>query len=387
MSNHCAVTVIIVFLFEMGGGMNKAPIEFSVVDSDRFGKKIFRGFMEQIEIEKLNKIITDEMVDVLILRTPSKEKPNHSLLKNLGFPYIHADTLVYYAQDLKGANTSSLHNNLKFSLVDLSNADKFEELIPVIFKDYQNHYFSNPLFERDRIIDGYVEWAKKYTTSSENGRVSWIISLDSLDCGFATCEYNIENRSCEGVLYGVHPNFSGRGIYSDIVRFTKNYFKQMGLDKMYVSTQVQNYSVQKAWIKEGFSIIEAFDTYHINALLSYGKEVTPLLSFRVSNGVIMDIKNNRMDELRLLPQEKDSRNISIFVWQLLNSHPYILKRSHIQKRGEAIVINKTVLEDGVYRCFESTLDYIGGGEVVVIYKVVNEKGSCCLVCNADLVKY
>ena len=58
------------------------------------------------------------------------------------------------------------------------------------------------------------------------------------------------------------------GIYSDVVRFTQNYFKAIGMKKMWVSTQLQNYSVQKSWIEEGFYLKKSFETYHINTLLA-----------------------------------------------------------------------------------------------------------------------
>jgi len=37
---------------------------------------------------------------------------------------------------------------------------------------------------------------------------------------------------------------------------------------MTVTTQIQNYAVQKIWVKEGFSLCNSFDTYHINSFLN-----------------------------------------------------------------------------------------------------------------------
>jgi acyl dehydratase len=42
---------------------------------------------------------------------------------------------------------------------------------------------------------------------------------------------------------------------------------------MLVSTQVNNFAVQKVWAREGFHLFEAWDTYHVNALLSERNKV------------------------------------------------------------------------------------------------------------------
>jgi acyl dehydratase len=42
---------------------------------------------------------------------------------------------------------------------------------------------------------------------------------------------------------------------------------------MKVSTQVWNLAVQKVWSREGFVLTQAFDTYHVNALLGAGETV------------------------------------------------------------------------------------------------------------------
>lgn len=68
-------------------------------------------------------------------------------------------------------------------------------------------------------------------------------------------------------MYGVRRPASGGGVYGDLIRFTQAYFKNKGFRKMKVSTQVNNYAVQKVWGWEVFYIAEAYLTVHINAFL------------------------------------------------------------------------------------------------------------------------
>ena len=66
------------------------------------------------------------------------------------------------------------------------------------------------------------------------------------------------------MLNGILPSFSGRGIYTDFIRYILNVFKEMGLKEMKISTQIQNCSVQKVWAREQFYLKESFVTIHIN---------------------------------------------------------------------------------------------------------------------------
>lgn len=235
---------------------------YSSLDSERFGMNIFRATLSDIHIENLKEQIITDSIDLIILRLPSNIKDKHSTLHQLGFQIIHADTLVYYVSRLNN-DIAPLRNDLSFETVNEGNKAILDEIVPVIFKDYTNHYACNPIFDKVKISAGYVEWAKSYLTNLDPRRVSWLVKSKNETIGFATCSFDQSIMESEGVLYGVMPHAAGKGIYSDIMRFTMGYFKKMNYKMMWVSTQIQNYSVQKAWIKEGFQLKKSFDTYHI----------------------------------------------------------------------------------------------------------------------------
>ncbi len=237
-------------------------VTYSSLDSERFGINIFRATLDDICIEELKEQINSDAIDLIILRLPTTTKDKHSALHQLGFQIIHADTLVYYFSILN-TDIPPLRNELSFEVISEENNEILDKIVPVIFKDYKSHYASNPMLDKTKISQGYVEWAKSYITIANPNRISWLVKKDTEIIGFATCSFNQEKKECEGVLYGVMPQASGKGVYTDIIRFTQGYFKELNYKKMWVSTQIQNYSVQKAWIKENFHLEEAFDTYHI----------------------------------------------------------------------------------------------------------------------------
>lgn len=242
-------------------------INYSEIESKRFGINVFRAKLDYIDVVALEQEIRDSGVDVLILRLPNATKAEHSKLLTMGYQVLHADSLVYYSCSLQKVDIKKRCNRLIFELIDDSNISVLDSIIPIIFEGYQNHYYSNPIFDRVKINEGYVEWAKSYNCHSE-GRIAWMVK--DFDSGyvaaFATCSFDQDKKQCEGILYGVMPEFAGRGIYSDIIRFTQDYFKKLQYETMLVSTQLQNYAVQKVWIRDNFTLSHAFETYHINTV-------------------------------------------------------------------------------------------------------------------------
>lgn len=236
---------------------------YSEVDSQRFGKRVFRKVLDEFSVEEIASQVEKDKIDLIILRLPSVTKDKHSELHKLKCQVIHADTLVYYFSALKRTEITPLRNNLSFELISKENSKVLDEVVPIIFKDYTSHYASNPYLDKQKISAGYIEWAKSYIAEVQEGRISWLVKQADEIIGFATCTFNKEKNECEGVLYGVMPQAAGKGVYTDIIRFTQGYFKDLGYATMWVSTQIQNYSVQKAWIKEEFQLKKAYDTYHL----------------------------------------------------------------------------------------------------------------------------
>ena len=255
-------------------------ISYSKVESDRFKLNIYRGKAKAIDKKALLNCILKNNVDIAIVRLPSQKIEEQFELDKIGFPYICADTLVYYKADLVKATINTIKNDIQFVAATTADKPILESLVNGIFVGYTNHYNSNPLLPKDDILNGYKEWANGYISSSDNNKITWLVKQGEEFIGFATCSFNEATSECEGVLYGVAESHSGMGIYGDIIRFTQSYFKNLNYKTMYVSTQIQNVAVQKVWMRESFFISEAFNTYHINALLSaslkeaYSKEIT-----------------------------------------------------------------------------------------------------------------
>ena len=241
-------------------------MHYSDSESRRFQLQVYRDHIEDIHLKEIIQEIESKNIDLAILRIPAEKQYQIAALEQGNLPYIIADTLVYYTVDLTKYTVDPLRNtDLIFAECKLADQRVIGERVDEIFPGYTNHYYSNPHLNKENILEGYKEWASGYIAEENPSRISWIVKRGDDFVGFATCSFDATES--EGVLYGVRPRFSGGGIYGDFIRFTQNYFQKKQIPAMKVSTQVQNYAVQKVWSREGFYLNKAYITIHINAFL------------------------------------------------------------------------------------------------------------------------
>jgi hypothetical protein len=246
---------------------------YSEVESDRFGLRVFRqsslraGAFSKSELE-------DASVDVVIIRIPTETDRWQTVLDATGYPYIVADVLVHYDADLNG-HSPILHNP-ELRLVPISKGDdeachRLDSLVAEVFVDYPTHYLRNPLFPPDDVLAGYVEWAAGHIGGETTD--AFLAVLDDDAVGLAVCRY--EADAIVGVLHGVRPEFSARGIHTDIIRLIQAVGRSRGLRTMHTSTQIENVAAQRSWISAGLRPLRSEYTVHLNAMLSAGGEVRP----------------------------------------------------------------------------------------------------------------
>lgn len=240
-------------------------LNYSDVESKRFGMRIYRGQYEDFNEEAIERIVNEGIYDIIIVRYPTSTIYEHYKLLGLqGCKVVHADSLVYYSAPIQKIEIKQLRNELLFETITSESERELDYLVKTIFSGYQNHYYSNPCLKKSDIIDGYLEWAKSYANNTEKG-VTWLIKdkVTRNIVAFLACSYDLKESISELRLGGVMPKFEGHGIYSDFVRYAQLYFKNMGIAALMTSTQLQNISVQRAWQSHGFRFDKSYETYHI----------------------------------------------------------------------------------------------------------------------------
>jgi acyl dehydratase len=191
------------------------------------------------------------------------------------------------------------------------------------------------------------------------------------------------------------PNFAGKGIYSDMIKYTQQFFKDGGYSSMWVSTQIQNYSVQKAWLNEGFFLKKSFETYHINALLNYSIEPKQVFEFKVTSKDIEEFADFSSDKNPLHFDDSYAINMG-FKGRIAHGmifQSYLSKFFGVNYPGKGTIFLKNnnlfiapIYPDRLYKCEISTYSKdTSTGIIKVVAKVFSEKNEICAISFNDLM--
>lgn len=243
--------------------LNPAPLE-----SARFGLRVYRATPTRIDAEVLLAELIAERVDLAIIRTPVHIPNGLQALEVRGLRPFHADTLVSYECPLSDYLPRARGNpGCQIERADAADRDPILALVQTVFAAYPNHYRANPLLPADTTGAGYGEWALSHLDGDH--KIAWVARVGNRIAAIACSAFD-DAGMCHGILHGVHPDFVGGGIYTDLIRHTQHYFRERGFHTLRIQTQVGNLPVQRAWVREGFTFAAVFDTFHINALLDTG---------------------------------------------------------------------------------------------------------------------
>jgi len=243
-------------------------LKYHKIDSQRFGLVIYRALLEDIDAQSLLNQILEHNVDTAIIRVPTVKLSQLHRLEKTAMPFIVADTLAFYEKKLGNIPFQEISNkDLTFELAGPEQHPELDQIVRKTFGSYVNHYRINPFFDNHNVTEGYLDWMRSYAEGDPN-RVCWLIRKNDDVIGFSTFNFEHDGRA-EGILYGVLDNHRGKGIFKDIMRYAQNFAKERGdVDYMRTTTQIENISVQKSWIAEGFSISSTQNTIHIDAMLT-----------------------------------------------------------------------------------------------------------------------
>ena len=249
------------------GKSSDLSLKQSKIESDRFGINVARMSISiscpssDVEIARVCK---ESSADLLILRFPSSRIQLARALAEISNKIsFQADTLVYFSKNLKSiVESRNTSENLKLVTAGSNDEARVIDLARVAFRGYPNHYQSNPALDSKSILDGYIEWA---TTGLNNPDKLTVIFEDqnSNAIAFALVAFGKEGAEIE--LNGVHPEFQNQGVYSALLESLMMQLANQKVEKLSISTQIQNTRVIRAWIKAGFSLDFSLNTYHLIA--------------------------------------------------------------------------------------------------------------------------
>jgi ribosomal protein S18 acetylase RimI-like enzyme len=196
---------------------------------------------------------------VLIARCDTGDIETARSLENEGFRL--ADTLVFSRAELQEMQMPAPHLALPIRCFRPADTEQIVAVARVIYGDYVGHYHADPLFDRAKVKEGYADWARRSCVDKSVAAEIFAAHDGERIAGFVTMRLN-DAEDGEMVVGGVHPDYAGKGIYRDFLIAGMKWCIAQGRIRMVVSTQVNNYAVQRAWAQLGFKQYRSQYTFH-----------------------------------------------------------------------------------------------------------------------------
>ena len=169
------------------------------------------------------------------------------------------DTLVYHRRTLPLAERGDAAGQVS----DLTEADarRGATLARRAFRRYLGHYHADPRLSDDAADDAYADWTARLLTDPPPGQIALGTRNGDGLTGFLIGQPRADGTS-EIVLNAVDPDAQRGGIYTALLRTYLQRAGARGDREVVISTQLQNYPVQRAWSRAGFVLYRSFHTLH-----------------------------------------------------------------------------------------------------------------------------
>ena len=128
------------------------------------------------------------------------------------------------------------------------------------FLDYVGHYHADPRLSNSAATEAYVEWAENLVKGSCNDNPVWIAVSGEHIVGFLALKKNSQDED-EIILNAVEPEKQGRGVYAALLNNAICQSASRRRHRIIISTQINNYRVQRVWAKYGFLLERGFYTF------------------------------------------------------------------------------------------------------------------------------
>lgn len=179
--------------------------------------------------------------------------------------YYLADTIVEYYFDFKRKNIPEISHLCQLRLYQDSDYELIKKSVKNMFEGYIDRFHRDPYLDQQKSTELYEQWMLNSCKGLTDDCI--LAAIDGKLAGVSTVEtYHKINKILpvsigEIILSGVVADFRGKRVYTSMINFGQEYFKDK-VNLLRVATQLNNFYVQKAWVELGFFLKYAFHTYH-----------------------------------------------------------------------------------------------------------------------------
>lgn len=236
------------------------PLELNDLETARFGITCAKVTADDTPLDAINAAATAAGVQMVTARVDVGALDRVHALEADGYRLM--DTLVYYMRPLAELPPPpTLPEGASLRRATPADAPHVTEVASAAFSGYFGHYHADPGLDNTAANAAYVEWAETSTRRCGPETPVLLACRDGGVTGFLTLRRNAGPDS-EIVLNAVSPEARKGGMYTALVCRALQEGRAMGSERMIVSTQINNYPVQRVWARLGFTHSHSFYTFH-----------------------------------------------------------------------------------------------------------------------------
>jgi ribosomal protein S18 acetylase RimI-like enzyme len=243
--------------------MVKMPLKLNALQTHRFGVVCaqFDGLGKELpQLVSVNQMAGELKVKMISTRVSVESIEKVHMLEADGYQLM--DTLIYYGGPVATSRTfDELKHTPDMHIASANDANVVVEIAKAAFAGYIGHFHADPKLDNTLADNVYVDWASQSIKHSNSKNPAILILQDDQVCGFATTRRNTPTES-EVILNCIHPDAQGKGLYKKLFKQTMSILAANGAKHLTVSTQINNYAVQKVWASLGLVHQRSYYTFH-----------------------------------------------------------------------------------------------------------------------------
>ena len=240
-------------------------------DTDFFNKKI--GILEFSGRTNIPKNILIEMLDAVILEAVRNSYQYLVIAENKGRKKLKevicakgfklCDASVDLKINLSAGKLKKLDHDFNSGAeTGFAKRSDLKELKEIAEKSFTRSRFYNIKFAKKKDVDRYhYVWVRNLV----EGRYSkvMVIKKDKRIMGFLGFTLDRENRSSRVVLIATRVSCRGKGYGGTLLEAYFKYVYGLGIEVLYVRTQMENEGARKFYTKNGYKEYSFDEKYHI----------------------------------------------------------------------------------------------------------------------------
>ena len=234
-------------------------VTFSEIDSQRFGLRVARAHIGADNLAQVLESCAAERIDLLIARCATSDLATAQNMETHGFSLM--DTLLFYRFDLTKRAIPEDTGEFPVRSLRPGDEEQIRAVAAAAFQGYMGHYHADRRLDRRQCDEGYVSWAERSCIPKTAADEVIVAEDKGRIVGFATLRLN-SPQEVEGLLFAVAPEWQGRGICRSFMIHSLRWCRSQGAQRMIISTQVGNISMQKVWCRVGFEPSHSYYTFH-----------------------------------------------------------------------------------------------------------------------------